>query len=105
MGDSVAPAGPAVGAVYRKTLLRAYQAKVKREIGIEKSLAEIEEELSQTRRVRRLSEGRSGMTFNRRGTLLEHLDWLKLAGFDEVDCLWKEGRRAIIAGFRYGQTQ
>jgi len=105
MGDSVAPAGPAVGAVYRKTLLSAHQAKVKRETGIEESLAEIEEELRERRRLRRHSQGRPAETFSRSGTLAVHLEWLRLAGFDEIDCLWKEGRRAIIAGFRYGQTQ
>lgn len=33
--------------------------------------------------------------------ILNHLDWLKQVGFDEVDCLWKEHKRAIFGGFKH----
>jgi hypothetical protein len=32
--------------------------------------------------------------------LEEQLRWLREAGFREVECFWKEGRSAIIGGFR-----
>ncbi len=33
--------------------------------------------------------------------ILNQLEWLKQAGFDEVDCLWKDTRSAIFGGFRH----
>ena len=33
-------------------------------------------------------------------SLEEQLRWLREAGFREVECFWKEGRSAIIGGFR-----
>lgn len=33
-------------------------------------------------------------------TLVNQLRWLTEAGFDEVDCLWKEGPEACLAAFR-----
>lgn len=35
-----------------------------------------------------------------RASLEQQLSWLREAGFVEVDCFWKEMRRAIIGGFR-----
>jgi tRNA (cmo5U34)-methyltransferase len=32
--------------------------------------------------------------------LEDHLCWLRLAGFNEVDCLWKLGRQALLCGVR-----
>ena len=34
-------------------------------------------------------------------TVITHLKWLSEAGFDEVDCLEKHSRSAIIGGFRH----
>jgi hypothetical protein len=31
-------------------------------------------------------------------TLADHLRWLTDAGFSEVDCLWKDGRQALLVG-------
>ncbi|MFC1977692.1 hypothetical protein ACFLWS_05460 [Chloroflexota bacterium] len=33
--------------------------------------------------------------------ILNQLEWLKQAGFDEVDCLWKDRPSAIFGGFRH----
>jgi len=33
--------------------------------------------------------------------MLKQIEWLKEAGFDEVDCLSKHNRSAIIGGFRH----
>jgi tRNA (cmo5U34)-methyltransferase len=105
-GDHVAPPGPAVGRVYYKAQLTAYQAMVKAETGLEKSLSEVEQELRERRRLRRVSssnrpEGISGRAATL--ALANHLEWLRQAGFDEVDCLWKDMRRTIIGGFRHGK--
>lgn len=32
-------------------------------------------------------------------TALDHLHWLREAGFDPVDCFWREGHLALFAGF------
>jgi ubiquinone/menaquinone biosynthesis C-methylase UbiE len=33
-------------------------------------------------------------------TLLDHLLWLRQAGFDAVDCFWRHDRQALIGGYR-----
>jgi SAM-dependent methyltransferase len=35
-----------------------------------------------------------------RGTLVDQLAWLRDAGFDQVDCLARDGYQAVLAGFR-----
>jgi hypothetical protein len=32
-------------------------------------------------------------------TLADHLLWLREAGFDAVDCFWRQERHAIVGGF------
>lgn len=44
------------------------------------------------------AHGHSGTA--ERASLETQLDWLREAGFLEVDCFWKEMRHAIIGGFR-----
>jgi hypothetical protein len=34
------------------------------------------------------------------GTVDEQLGWLREAGFDPVDCFWREFRLAIFGGFK-----
>lgn len=101
-GDHVAPPGPAVGRVYYKANLAAHQAMVKAETGLEKGLAEVEQELRERRRFRWASwSNRPQGLPSGAVTLLNHLEWLRQAGFDEVDCLWKDMRRAVIGGFKH----
>ncbi len=102
--DTFAPPGPALEKAYRKARLIAYQANLKLETGVEKSLEEVEQELREqggnlgaslpSREHRRLVET---------PTLSNHLEWLAQAGFDEVDCLWKgkDMWHAVIGGFRH----
>ncbi len=33
-------------------------------------------------------------------TLEDHLCWLREAGFDEVDCVWKQFSEVFLCGFR-----
>ncbi len=36
----------------------------------------------------------------RRATLVDHLNWLRAAGFDEAECFWRDGSHALIGGYR-----
>jgi hypothetical protein len=70
------------------------------------TILEVERELRERRRLRRVSSpNRSEGISGRAATLAlaNHLEWLRQAGFDEVDCLWKDMRRAIIGGFRHSK--
>ncbi len=100
----IAPPGPMLEKAYFKSWLTAHQTAIKAETGIEKSLAEIEQELHEQRRLREGSfPHRIRNTSIRSTNLMNQLDWLNQAGFDEVDCLWKEMRRAIIGGFKHAK--
>jgi tRNA (cmo5U34)-methyltransferase len=100
--DMVGAPGPILSRVYSRSRLIAYQAALKAETGVEKSLEEIEMEFKERRRRRNTAlpglvhRGHPGVP-----ALTTHLEWLEQAGFDEVDCLWKDMRRAIIGGFRH----
>jgi hypothetical protein len=103
-GDNIAPPGPMIEKVYFKSRLIAYQGIIKAETGIEKNLANVEQELREQRRLREDSfPHRIRNTSIKAINLMNQLDWLKQAGFDEVDCLWKEMRRAIISGFKHAK--
>lgn len=100
--DIFTPPGPVLEKAYRKARLIAYQANLKAEMGVEKSLEEVEKEMSERRRNRgaflsNRQRSRLVGTF----TLTNHLGWLAQAGFGEVDCLWKDMRRAVIGGFKH----
>jgi tRNA (cmo5U34)-methyltransferase len=102
--DHVAPPGPMLEKAYFKSRLTAYQATIKAETGVEKSLAEVEQEWREQRQLREGSfPHRIRNTSIRTTNLMNQLDWLSQAGFDEVDCLWKEMRRAIIGGFKHAK--
>jgi tRNA (cmo5U34)-methyltransferase len=93
-GDLVAAPGPITGRAYLKARLAVYQLAIKKRTGIEKSLEELEQEWGDRR-------PGHGAYPHGAPTLIDQLMWLEQAGFDEVDCLWKDTRRAIIAGFRH----
>lgn len=100
--DTFTPPGPALEKAYRKARLIAYQANLKAETGVEKSLEEVEQELREKRQKRRASfPNRERRRLLGLPNFMNHLEWLSQAGFDEVDCLWKDMRRAVIGGFRH----
>ena len=39
-----------------------------------------------------------------RATLIDHLNWLRTAGFDEVECFWRDGSHALTGGYRRSAT-
>jgi ubiquinone/menaquinone biosynthesis C-methylase UbiE len=101
-GDIFIPPGIMFRKTYRKARLIAYQNTIKSETGVEKTLQEVEQELHERRRSRNAAF--PGRIWNRdinAPTLINHLEWLAQAGFDEVDCLWKDTSRAIIGGFKH----
>jgi tRNA (cmo5U34)-methyltransferase len=96
--DNVTAPGPVTTMLYREARHEVHWQNAKTVLGVEKAieLLEIERherESSPSRPVRKQNE----VSF----TLTEQIDWIKEAGFDEADCLWKDMRRAIIAGFRH----
>ena len=100
--DNLSPPGPTIENVYLKERLLAHQARIKTETGVVKSLKDIEAELTERRRSREKDyPDRVRNPLRGTLTLTNHLEWLKQAGFDEVDCLWKEMRHAVIGGFRH----
>lgn len=100
--DHVYPPGPVVDKIYRKERATARQPSLKFEVAMEKSLHDTEQEFNEQRSNKGGSskEVFGGGTPGAR-TILNQLEWLKQAGFDEVDCLWEETHVAIIGGFRY----
>jgi tRNA (cmo5U34)-methyltransferase len=100
--DIFPPPGIMFEKAYLKARLIAYQDTIKAETGVEKNLEEVEQELHERRRNR--SAAFPGQFWSRAvkaPTLINHLEWLGQAGFDEVDCLWKDTGRAIIGGFKH----
>jgi tRNA (cmo5U34)-methyltransferase len=91
--DNFAPPGPDSDKVYLKARLKAVKEKSGIENGLVKNPDAIENGLKDRRRVRNPLRGTL--------TLVNNLEWLKQAGFDEVDCLWKEMNHAVIGGFRH----
>jgi hypothetical protein len=84
-----------LSAVYQHVALMAEQQRVKAETGQEKSLAEIQRLMEQGQRIgpRELPPGEPA-------NLENQLRWLREAGFDASDAIWKDGSVAIIGGFR-----
>lgn len=106
--DNIRAAGEVLQRIYRKERLLAEQARLRVDMGIEKSLQELEQEIPERRRSRNGSSREQGESrLPRTRDLMQQLEWLKQAGFDEVDCLWREtpsfsdSPTAIIAGFRH----
>ena len=102
IGDSVSPPGPTMGKVYLKIRLKNIQAAIKAETGIEENLEDIEHKMQERRRSHNSEEPKRVRNPLRAMLTLEnHLEWLKAAGFDEIDCPWKEMQRAIIIGIKH----
>ncbi|GEM_PF-378813 len=100
--DHVYPPGPAVERIYEKERSNTWRAGPGTESAMEKRIQKLEQELAQQARNQGnpSAKGSESRPAGVRG-VLNHLEWLQQAGFDEVDCLWKEMHTAIIGGFRY----
>ncbi|MBI3931759.1 MAG: class I SAM-dependent methyltransferase [Chloroflexi bacterium] len=94
--DLITAPGPAVERIYYRERFINEQTRLKAIMGIEKSLQELEQEFQERRRGRSTRSSQPGAR-----ALMNQLEWLKQAGFDEVDCLWKETRSVIFGGFKH----
>lgn len=100
--DHVAAPGPVVAGIYRKQRFITNQARLKAETGIKKSLQELEQESRERRRARSGPlPGQVRFGVEGAQVMLEQLEWLRQAGFDEVDCFWRDTTIAIFGGFRH----
>jgi tRNA (cmo5U34)-methyltransferase len=93
--DRIPSTSPVLSSAYRHGAIVAEQQRIKAETGQEKSLAEIQRLVEQGQRIgpRELPPGEPA-------NLENQLRWLREAGFDASDAIWKEGSVAIIAGLR-----
>ena len=92
--DYVALDGPAAAAE-RHAQMMERRAKEYEATGVLKTLREVESEIS-----RRPREARGDDAVGEPGTLANQLRWLREAGFDTAECFWRDGRRALIGGFK-----
>ena len=74
------------------------QRRLFEETGVRPSL----EELAAEREARRPAAGVGRRARRDRPTLMDHLGWLRAAGFDEAECFWRDGSNALIGGYRLG---
>jgi tRNA (cmo5U34)-methyltransferase len=95
--DNVSAPGTVTARLYREERHVIHRENLKAELGPDKSLEILEKE-----RLERESVP-ARQTVRVSYTLVEQIGWLREAGFDEADCLWKDMRRAIIGGFRHGR--
>ena len=100
--DVFPPPGPALEQIYHKSRLADRQYGIKTKTGVEKTLQEVEQLLHERREGYKALYGCNQRILSVGSpTVFEHLECLKQAGFDEVDCLEKHTRNAIIGGFRH----
>ena len=100
--DRFSPPGPSLEKLYHKLRLQHYRERLKMETGTEKSLQDAEEQLRDRRRGYHVFfKGHDRESSVGVSTMMDNLLWLKEAGFDEVDCLFKRDNVAIIGAFRH----
>lgn len=100
--DVFPPPGPVLERIYHKSRLVDRQYGIKMKTGADKTLTEVEQQLNERREsYKAFFKGTNRILSIGSPTVMNHLEWLKEAGFDEVDCLEKHARSAIIGGFRH----
>jgi tRNA (cmo5U34)-methyltransferase len=100
--DVFPPPGTVLERIYHKSRLVDRQYGIKIKTGVEKTIPEVEQLLRERRESYKafFNAGDRILTVGS-PTVMNHLEWLKEAGFDEVDCLEKHTRNAVIGGFRH----
>ncbi len=100
--DIFPPPGPALEQIYHKSRLVDRQYGIKAKTGVEKTIPEVEKLLNERREgYKAFFKGNDRILRIGSPTVMNHLEWLRDAGFDEVDCLEKHTRNAIIGGFKH----
>jgi ubiquinone/menaquinone biosynthesis C-methylase UbiE len=113
--DMVGTASPLIQAATRRVQIERRRRQRYAETGSLPSYAELEAELAAQREGRREQHQHNpadasgapgaGAEPNARTsggsarTLLDHLTWLRDAGFDGVECFWRQDNRALIGGY------
>lgn len=92
--EHIGPAGEVSSRLYRQARREERQRHLKESSGTEESPEYQREHGRQTQAEQGHWRGHGG------APLESHLTWLHEAGFDEVDCFWKDMGRAIIGGYR-----
>ena len=92
--------GDTAGAANARAGLVMEQWRRFEETGVQPSLEELAAQQAGQRAFRH-----SGRREQRtRPTLVDHLNWLRAAGFDEAECFWRDGSHALIGGYRRSAT-
>ncbi len=104
--DRVEVPGDAIRGAERHAELMERRHELFAQSGQWRTLSEVEPEV-RFRRGRVESGGETAdaverMASHEPATLANQLRWLSEAGFDEVDCFWRDGRRALIGAYRAG---
>jgi ubiquinone/menaquinone biosynthesis C-methylase UbiE len=94
--DAVGTDEPIIRNVTRRRRVEQERRRRLAEDGLLPSFAAIDAELATHRRGQ--YEGSHGPRPERR-SLADHLGWLQEAGFDAVECFWREGSSALLGGY------
>ena len=101
IADSISAPGSVLKKYYSKMRLKNLQRTLKAEMGIDKSLEMIEMDLNgKSQGQNSQSPERVRSPLRSMLTLENHLSWLKQAGFNEADCLWKDLQHGVIIGIK-----
>jgi tRNA (cmo5U34)-methyltransferase len=101
--DIFSAPGATLDGLYHRITLEDLQARIKRQTDKLKSLEEIHKLQHERREKYRgfFKDDDAAPVSRLNATVVDHLGWLKEAGFDEVDCLMKYRYNAVIGGFRH----
>jgi tRNA (cmo5U34)-methyltransferase len=103
--DRVESSGPAIRNAERHEQLMARRHEVFGQTGQWRTLAEVEPDVFYRRRPAHAGGAESSgaserLSSHEPATLANQLRWLGEAGFDEVECFWRDGHRALIGAYR-----
>ena len=105
--DRVELPGPLVRNAERHEQLMARRHKLFAQTGQWRTLAEVEAERGARPRRAEVGAENTGaagrISSHESATLANQLRWLSEAGFDEVECFWRDGHRALLGAYRAGR--
>ena len=92
--DYVQPAGPHVQRARQHQQLMEHRYRIRQSTGVWQPIAEVQSQIVSTATPATRTAEREP------ASLQDHLGWLSEAGFDQVECFWHDGRRALLGAFR-----
>ncbi len=99
--EVTASGGPMTAAASRRSRLVERQRRLREETGEERSLESLQEEMTRRRAATDHGVGAGAEEAMEPPTVEEQLRWIREAGFDETDCLWRDGYQALYAAYRH----